>query len=143
MIIPPAVSTVAQLIGGLISTANSARDLANKSSDHALKSAVSILCNEILDVKIRVLELDQENRDLKAVLAQKDEIIGPTEPFGYFFYKGKPDEPLCPKCLQSQPPNPVYLSPLKSVNGGKRRFCPICHFRSTEKPLMPQQIRIG
>ncbi len=87
MIIPPAVSTVAQLISGLVSSANSARDLASKISDHALKGAVSKLCDEILDVKIRVLELDQENRYLKAALAQKDEVVGPLGPKAISFTK--------------------------------------------------------
>ena len=143
MTIPPVISTVVQLISGLVSTANSAADLAKKSSDHALKGAVRKLCDETLDVQIRVLKLDQENRDLKAALAQKDEIIGPTGPFGYFFYKCKPDQPLCPKCYQSQSPNPVYLSPLKSLNGGMRRYCRNCNQRYTETPLNPPQIRIG
>jgi hypothetical protein len=142
VIIPPAVSTVAQLISGLVSTANSARDLASKISDHALKGAVSKLCDEILDVKIRVLELDQENRDLKAALAQKDEVVGPLGPMGYFFYKDKLDQPLCPKCFQSIPSHAVFLSPLKNINNGTRRYCLTCGHHYTETPLNPPQIRI-
>jgi hypothetical protein len=143
MTIPPVISTVAQLIGSLVSTANSAHELAKKSSDHALKGAVSKLCDEIRDVKMRVLELDQENRELKAALTQKDEIIGPTGPLGYFFYEGKPDQPLCPKCFQSLPSATVFLSPLKSINGGTRRYCRICGRHYTETPLNPPQIPIG
>lgn len=142
MTIPPAISTVAQLIGSLVSTANSAHDLANKSSNHALKGAVSDLYGTVLDVQKRVLDLDQENRDLKAALARKNEVVGPMGPQGYFFYKDGLDQPLCPKCFQLQPPNPVYLSPLKPSNGGTRRYCRVCNGRYTETPLNPPQIRI-
>ena len=136
------VPTVAQLIGNLVSAANSAHELANKSSNHALKGAVSDLYGTVLDVKKRVLDLDQENRDLKTALARKDEVVGPDPLFGYFFYKGKPDQPLCPKCFQSERPNAVYLSPLKTLNGGTRRHCRVCDGRYTETPLSPTRIRI-
>ena len=110
-ILPTAVLTTVQLVSGLVASAKNALDIAKASSDHALKASVDELCDSVFDVKGRVLDLDEENRRLKAELARKDEFIGPIEPHGYFFYKEKQDQPLCPKCFQSLPQHPVYLSP--------------------------------
>lgn len=143
-LLPPAVVTATQLVGGLVASAKNALDLAKASSDHALKSAVSELYDSLLDVKGRVLDLDEENRHLKAELARKDEFVGPLGPHGYFFYKDRPDQPLCPKCFQSQPQNPVFLSPIQIMNGGTHRQCHICHwenYETAEQPFPP--IRLG
>jgi len=131
---PDSVLTAAQLIGGLAASARNALDLVKASSDHALKASVSELYDSVLDVKARVLDLDQENRELKAALAKKDEVIGPEEPHGYFFFKDKPEQPLCPKCWQSQPKNPVFLSPLTTLDGGQYRSCIICRYDNYETP---------
>jgi len=89
-IIPPAVLTATQLVGGLIASAKTARDLAKDSSSHELKAAISDLYDEVLNVKERVLDLDEENRSLKSELARKNEIVGPDGPNRYFYYKDKP-----------------------------------------------------
>jgi len=133
-IITPAVLTTTQLVGGLVASAKNALDLAKASSDHALKGAVSELHNSVLDVKGRVLDLDEENRKLKAELASRDDIVGPDDANGYFFYKGKPDKPLCPKCYQSIPSNAVFLGPLSDFYGGKQRSCGVCSFHRMETP---------
>ena len=143
-ILPPAVLTTVQLVGGLVASAKNAVDLAKASSDHALKGAVSELYDSLLDVRARVLDLDEENRGLKAELARKDEFVGPIEPHGYFFYKDKRDQPLCPKCFQSQASNPVFLSPVEMTITGKLRRCHICnwqHYETAEQPLQP--VRMG
>ena len=140
-IIPPAVLTTTQIIGGLVASAKNALELAKASSDHALKGAVSELYDSLLDVKGRVLDLDEENRKLKAELARKDNVVGPDDTNGYFFKKDKPDQPLCPKCYQSNPSNVVFLGPLHDFNGGKRRSCRVCGFHHMETPMRPRTIR--
>ena len=80
----------------------------------ALKSVWKAL--EGLVSRRKMLEI--ENRSLKDELARRDEIVGPIGEHGYFFYKDKPDQPLCPKCFQSQPPNPVYLRRIEVGSGG-------------------------
>ncbi|MGP8226465.1 MAG: hypothetical protein ACLQGT_09970 [Terracidiphilus sp.] len=134
MMIPPEVLTTAQFLSSLVSFAKSASDLAKKSTNHALKSAVSDLYSAVIEAKAIVLNLDEENRRLKAELARKDEFLGPIEPHNYFFFKEKPNQPLCPKCFQSQPPNPVFLSPLTDLDGGKYRSCLICGYENYETP---------
>jgi hypothetical protein len=125
-ILPPAILTTAQLVGGLVASAKNAHELVKSSSDHALKGAVSELYDSLLDVKARVLDLDQENRDLKAALARKDEVIGPEGPNGYFFIEGKRDTPLCPKCLQSNDKNRVFLRPV-DFYGAPSFHCVVCN----------------
>jgi hypothetical protein len=133
MIVPPAVLTTAQLVGGLVASAKNAVELTKASSNHDLKAAVSELYDSLIDVKARVLDLDEENRNLKADLVRKAEVDGPMEPHGYFFRKDKPDLPLCPKCFQSQPSNIVFLGPIKTSGSGRYRECLVCKRTSWEQ----------
>lgn len=133
-IVPPAVLGTAQLVGGLLGSTKNALELAKQSSNHDLKASISELYDSLLDVKARVLELDEENRRLKAELSQKDQVIGPTGQHGYFFRKDKPEQPLCPKCFQSQPSNEVFLGPLHKHRNGKLRKCPVCNYGNYEEP---------
>ncbi len=143
-IIPPAVLTAAQLINGLVASARNALDLARASSNRALKDAVNELYNSSFDVQKRVLELDEENRNLKAELSLRNEVVGPLGPHEYFFYKDKGDHPLCPKCIQSLPPHPVFLAQIVNGSGGSYRDCPFCHERYYEAPEQPSQpVRMG
>lgn len=133
-ILPSAVLNTVQIVGGLAASAKNALDLAKASSDHELKAAVSELYNSVLDVKGRVLDLDEENRRLKEELARRGDIEGPVGPFGYFFTKQKAENPLCPKCLQSQPSNIVFLGELRKHQGGRLRKCPVCKYGNYEEP---------
>jgi hypothetical protein len=143
-ILPPVVLTTAQLVGGLVASAKNALDLAKTSSDHALKASISELYDSLLDVKGRVLDLDEENRSLKAQLAREDSIIGPDETLGYFYFKEKMDQPLCPKCFQSQPRNAVFLEPLfTTTTGQKYRRCTVCGWTKWESQGLPTPTRIS
>lgn len=133
-VVPSAVLTTAQVVGGLVASATNVLDLAKASSDHSLKASVSELYDSVLDVKARVLDLDEENRRLKEELARKDDVEGPIEPFGYFFTKQKPNNPLCPKCFQLQPSQIVFLGSLRKHKGGQLRRCPVCKYGNYEEP---------
>ena len=132
-IIPQAALTTMQIVSGLAASAKNAVDLAKSTSNNELKGAVSELYDSVLDVKARVLDLDEEVRSLKAQVAQREEIIGPDAAFGYFYFKGKPNEPLCPKCYQSLPSKVVNMGPRDQRVGGIMRFCPVCNFSVTEQ----------
>jgi hypothetical protein len=86
-IIPSAALTTVQIVSGLAASAKNAYDLAKGTSNNELKGAVSELYDSVLDVKARVLDLDEEVRTLKAQLATREEITGPDGHFGYFFSK--------------------------------------------------------
>jgi uncharacterized small protein (DUF1192 family) len=133
-ILPSAVLTTAQIVGNLIASAKNARDLAKASSDHELKASISELYDSLIDVKARVSELDEENRRLTAELARKGQIVGPNGKHGYFFHKDNLEQPLCPKCFQSQPSNAVFLGPLHQHNYGLLRKCPVCDYGKYEEP---------
>jgi hypothetical protein len=110
----------------------------------ALKGLIYKRKRVIMALEERTTELEFENRSLKDEIARKNEIIGPLEPYGYFFYKDRPNEPLCPKCTQSLPSHPVNLSPIVIGNGGSYRECIHCHwqkYESSEQPVQP--VRMG
>jgi hypothetical protein len=143
-ILPPAVLTTVQLINGLAASAKNALDLARASSNRALNDAVKELRSSLFDVEKRVLDLDEENRNLKAELSLRNGVDGPLEPHGYFFYKDKRDKPLCPKCFQSLPRHPLFLTQIVNGGGGSYRDCLFCHERYYETPeQLSQPVRMG
>jgi hypothetical protein len=126
-IIPQAALTTIQIVSGLAASAKNAHELVRSSSDHALKGAVSELYDSVLDVKARVLELDEENRGLKAELVERANYIGPVAPHGYYFQAGRLEDPLCPKCFQSTPRIVAFLeAPYHTEVGKYERRCRIC-----------------
>ena len=127
-LIPPAALTTVQIVSGLAASAKNAYELAKATTNNELKGAVSELYDSVLDVKVRVLDLDQEVRDLKAQLAQREEIIGPDEKFGYFYLKNRPNEPICPKCYQSAQSSPTFMGPRHQQGSYIMRSCPVCGF---------------
>ena len=127
-IIPHAALTTVQIVSGLAASAKNAVDLTKGTSNNELKGAVSELYDSVLDVKARVLDLDEENRRLKAELVEKAKYIGPIAPHGYFFLVDKTEDPLCPKCFQSSPRVVAFLRrPYHSEDGTYERQCQICH----------------
>jgi hypothetical protein len=56
----------------------------------------------------------------------KSGIEGPFPPFGYFFKNGDRENPLCPKCIQDNPPKEGFLTPVEQWNRGLRRKCRLC-----------------
>jgi rubredoxin len=132
-IIPHAALTTVQIVSGLAASAKNAVDLAKSTSNNELKGAVSELYDSVLDVKARVLELDEEVRGLKAQLARREEIEGPDSKFGYFHFKSKPDEPLCPRCYQSVPSRIANMGPHQQLGRDVVRVCPVCGFSQRER----------
>jgi hypothetical protein len=92
-ILPPAVLTTVQIVGGLAASAKNALDVAKASSDHMLKAAISELYDSVLDVKGRVLDLDEENRRLKVEMVERGNYVGPVAPHGYYFQADRPEDP--------------------------------------------------
>ncbi len=126
-IIPQAALTTVQVVSGLAASAKNAVDLAKASSNNELKGAVSELYDSVLDVKARVLELDEEVRSLKAELVERANYVGPVAPHGYYFQADSMEHPLCPKCFQSTPRMVAFLkSPYRDQSGKFERRCQIC-----------------
>jgi hypothetical protein len=123
-----------QLISNAITAMKYVREVSDGSDDLELKSRMNDFSATLLDLTGRIMALDQETRELKAELAVRDDIDGPVDPHGYFFFKNKPDQPLCPRCLQSDLGKPVFLGPLLRHKGGKLRRCPVCKYGMYEEP---------
>jgi len=89
MILNPATgATVVQVVSSTIATLKNARDLAKDSKDNELKGVIGDAFDSLLDLKERILALDEENRELKAQLATKAFFTNPVSPFGYIIREG-------------------------------------------------------
>lgn len=121
-----AATTTAQLVANVVGTVKAARDLAKDLSNHELKDKIGDAYDGLLDLRQRLLDVDEENRQLKAELAKKAEIQGPVPPFGYFFDKQHPDTPICPKCYQAKESRIAFMGSLHSWSGAMRRVCQLC-----------------
>src|SRR5258708_7837861 len=97
-IIPPAVLTTAALASNASSAVRNFIDIARqvtgpKSAEVA--TAAKEVDDSLLVLRRRALELDDENRELRAQLERRASIVR-TDEFGYFYQTGDP-APLCPK----------------------------------------------
>jgi hypothetical protein len=80
--------------------------------------------DNVLELKIKVVELADENRLLREQLEQRASVRHDPQ-FGYFFKEGE-TKPLCAKCYQGPEKSLVYLNALKSATFGTGRKCPVC-----------------
>ena len=122
----PLVATASSVLSSALSAMKYVREVSDSSNDLELKSRINDLYTALLDVRATVLSLDEENRALRAEVARKDEIIGPQGRNGFFYYKGKSENPLCPMCWQSPTKkNAVFLTETDAFGPGYS--CIICH----------------
>jgi len=129
------ITTTAQLVATVVGTVKTARELAKDISNHELKEKIGEAYDGLLDLRQRLLDLDEENRHLKAELTKKAEIDGPNPPFGYFYDRRHPDDPLCPQCYQSKESRISFMGPIHSWSGGLRRNCRNCGHAIFEKEM--------
>ena len=127
-----AASTALGLINSTVQTAKTAIELAKHSKDHDLKNSVSAILDQILDLKAKILELDEENRSLHQRIATHADVERKGD-FGYWFKRGETD-PLCPKCYEGSG-KITYLPKPETWSGGVRRDCRICGDTTWEVPM--------
>ena len=138
---PHGAATVVSLINSLLGSVKTAKDLATQSKETHLKEQMIGVYDAILNVKDRVLELDEENRNLRQKLEQRAAIKRSGE-FGYFYQDGDTDPP-CPKRWQGTY-KIAHLSATKSWSSGMRRDCIQCNSAFWEKQYsQPQRQRSG
>jgi hypothetical protein len=138
MVDPLSVVSTMSLISSAISSVKNAKDLAKQSSDTDLKDRISDVYDAILGMKERVLELDQQNRDLREQLTQKASVARNPE-FGYYFVDGDPD-PHCQKCYEGSG-KLIHFPSSRPFSEGIRRDCIVCDFTSWEKRPVAQPSR--
>lgn len=127
------VASAFSVIGSAVSTAKNAVELAKETSNRELKSAVNEVLDAVLDAKVKVHDLGDENRSLRQRIAELEAQLDvrakvKRDPeFGYWFKQDETD-PLCPKCYEGQS-KVSYLSPLV----GRTRTCRVCGWIIVEK----------
>src|SRR6202043_1849533 len=120
------IVAITQIVTGALGALKNASDLARLTNNSELRGQISEAYDSILNLKAMLMDLDEENRNLKAELKKKAELEGPVAPFGYFFKNSDHEHPLCPKCIQEREPREFFLSPVQEWNGGLRRGCRTC-----------------
>lgn len=123
-------STTISLINSTVQTAKTAIELAKHTKDSNLRTSVSEILDQILDLKAKVLDLDEENRSLKQQLSAQAQLERRVE-FGYWFKPGETD-PLCPKCYEGSG-KLVYLPKAEPSSEGISRECRVCGDITWEK----------
>jgi hypothetical protein len=138
----PSIIPIASVVANVLSSLKNARDLAKDTSNAELRGQIGEAYDALLDLKALLLDMDEENRRLRAELAKRAEFEGPIPPFGYFYKNGNREHPMCPKCFQAKEQRESYLTPATPWNGGIRRECRICgHFiYEKDMDLRPRRI---
>ena len=136
------LSAAVGLVSNAVSTARNAVELAKTSGNHDLKNAVSDVLNDVLDLKLKVAELGDQNREyrelnksLETKLKERASVKRKPE-FGYYYQDGDPD-PLCPKCYEGESRRLSHLSGLVFINPYMGRECCQCGWVSSEYRKQP------
>ena len=107
MIDPHSAATAVGLANSAFTAVKSAFELAKKTTDLELKHEISATFDSVLELKVKVYELAEENRSLRELLDQKGSIK--HDPKTSFFFKEGETNPLCPKCYQGPDNTIAYL----------------------------------
>src|ERR1035437_3401081 len=113
-------STAVGLVNSTISLFKQVNEAAKNSDDLDLKRGLNDLYNQIVELKAQILDLAQENSDLRTKLNQKADIKRDVTT-GFYFQEGDPD-PLCSLCYERNEKR-IHLNP---PNGSGSRFCHVC-----------------
>ena len=131
MIDPHTASTAMGIANSALSAVKSALELGKKTTDLDLKRELNLAVDAVLELKLKVHELAEENQQLKTSLQQRGNITRGVH--GFWFREGETD-PLCPKCYEGDGKT-IYLTPAENWNGGVRRDCKVCGEMYMEKPM--------
>jgi hypothetical protein len=141
----PIMTTTAGLASSALNSLKQARDLAKNVADNDLKQQIGEAYDALLSLREHLLNLDEENRTLKAQLAAKAAYVGPIAPHGYYFAANDAEShqhPLCPICFQSQPQKIAYMTDAQDFAGGVGRECKVCNKVIFEKATTQTVTRI-
>ena len=125
IITPHNAAAAVGLANSAFSAVKSAFDLAKKATDLELKRELTTAFDNVLELKVKVYDLAEENRSLRELLDQKGSIKRDPK-FGYWFKDGE-TEPICPKCYEGPSTAVRYLSPqILTLGTIPRRKCFVC-----------------
>jgi hypothetical protein len=92
--------------------------------DRDLKQQVDEILDQVRELKQSASELEDENRALREKLRFKTDEYEFRQPFWYA--KGLPDRPLCPKCFARNIPSPMGTQYQGEYDAHFSRQCLVC-----------------
>ncbi len=131
----PLIATTASILSSALGSVKSARELAKNVSDHELKDQIGAAYETLLDLREHVLTLDEENRTLKAQLAERAKYVGPLPPNGYYYAESDTQQrhPICPRCFQGANHLTAYMGSIDHDFQSGRRLCNVCNLAIYEQ----------
>jgi hypothetical protein len=90
-------STAVGLVNGTIGLLKEAREAAKRSDDHDLKDKLSEVFDSVLELKEVIVNLRDENAELRKRLETRENLKWSSE-HKLYFADGDPD-PFCPACM--------------------------------------------
>jgi hypothetical protein len=119
-------STAVSLVNGTISLFKQVNDAAKESDNIDLKRGLSDLYSQIVEIKAQVLDLAQENTDLRRQLTLRNEMSWDASK-GVYFAENDPS-PFCPACWDGNG-KLVRLNPNYARGGSLvwKYDCKVCH----------------
>jgi hypothetical protein len=125
------------MLSAAVTALKDAKELATDVEHVDLKEKIGAAYDTLLELKIRLYEYDEENRQLRQELESKTAYVGPLPPHSYVYQADDTERqsPLCPRCFQHQPRIISYLSG-PQITGSRRvlRKCNLCPWVATERP---------
>jgi hypothetical protein len=120
-------STAVSLVNGTISIFKQVNESAKKSDDLELKQGLNDLYGQFVEIKAQILDLAQENADLRMQLTQRESVKRDAKS-GNYFADGDAD-PLCPLCWERDG-KLAHLRPARpNARGVLYRRCLVCDGR--------------
>jgi len=135
----PIIPTAVTMLANVVSTLKNASELAKTSTDFDLKVAIGDAYSALIDLKAKISELDDENRELKKQLAQRATLKRDPRT-GYYFKEGESDSPICQRCYEGEG-KLAYLSNIIREENGLRRSCHQCDRSFWEQKFSSGQSR--
>lgn len=126
--------SIGTMLSAAVTALKDAKDLAKDSQDGDLKEKIGAAYDKLLELRVRLYEYDEENRQLRQELETRNAFVGPVEPFSYVYRTEDTDRksPLCPKCFQTVPRVLSYLSAQRKNGVGINRGCNQCAWLNYE-----------
>jgi hypothetical protein len=114
-------STAVGLVNSTISLFKQVNEAAKKSDDLELKQGLNDLYGQFVELKAQVLDLAQENQELRKQLRQREEMRRDSQTG--FYYQGQDPSPLCPNCYERE----ERFIHLRRVHLQGGLSCHLCH----------------
>jgi hypothetical protein len=111
-----------ELISTALAGLRQIKEMAKSSSDSDLKEQVSSVFDDVLELKLKLITLEDENRELKRRLDERAKVRRE----GRYFYLEGESEPLCPNCYHTSD-KVIHLERHAGLTPGKVQFfCRVC-----------------